>query len=84
MNTNIQKLDIAIDFQPSDETLTAVKSYLDTLEKNNHPVYHTQNFRGTTLVEMKDISKSDFFFWLNKKYSTVLSNYENGWWLISS
>jgi hypothetical protein len=60
-NTNIQKLDIAVGFQPSDETFTAVRSYLDTLENNNHPTYHTKNFRGTTLVEMKDIIKSDFF-----------------------
>ena len=62
MNTeNIRNLSVATNFQPKQETLLAVKSYLDTLENDNHPTFCTQNFDGISLVEVKNKRKSNIF-----------------------
>lgn len=58
---NIKKLSIETNFQPKQETLLAVKSYLDTLKNQNHPTYCTKNFDGITLVEVKNKWKSNIF-----------------------
>lgn len=59
-NTDIEKLDIALGFQPNNETLIAVKSYLDALE-NNCQLYDHKIFTGISLVEVKDKRKSNIF-----------------------
>ena len=61
MNTKIQILDISADFQPSQESLTGIKNYLDAIRNDNHPTYCTKNFEGISLVEVKDKRKSNIF-----------------------
>lgn len=62
MNTeNIKNLSVATNFQPKQETLLAVKSYLDTLENDNHPTFCSKNFDGISLVEVKNKRKSNIF-----------------------